>query len=167
MIAGPTLSELKALAVRGHIHESAPACATLSLPIAADAARVWDVLGGIERWRDWHPDIGPARFDEPVDGPAGLRPGLRFTWKMGGMRIRSELARVEPGRALAWTGSLLGMKAIHGWTLIPGAADTTIVEVRESLDGLLVRAFMNEARLRATLWFWLTCLQRACERERP
>lgn len=54
------------------------------------------------------------------------------------MTIRSRLHTVEPNRRIGWTGSALGMYAIHNWTF-EADEKTTRAFTEESLSGWLTR----------------------------
>lgn len=114
------------------IDTHAPAFARDVIDIAADAPRVWALLADIGAWPAWHPAVSRARVLGPV------APGTVFRWTAGGIAITSTLRRVEPGRALAWTGHAVGADAVHAFTLTPTAAGVRVAS-EESLDGWLVR----------------------------
>jgi hypothetical protein len=120
---------------------------------------VWTVLSDLQRWPDWYEDVGTMR----IEGP--LAPGTRFTWKAGGMTIRSELVEVRPPRRIAWTGRALGLSAIHVWQLDPAEAGTQVTTA-ESFEGFLPRLLPGLMRrtLEKTLDTSIKLLRKACER---
>lgn len=70
----------------------------------------------------------------------GLAEGSVFRWKAGPGTITSTIGRVEPPRLIAWTGTTLGIKAIHFWWLEPRDGKT-FVRTNESYEGLVTRFF--------------------------
>lgn len=114
------------------IDSTAPAVARSEIEIAAPAAIVWSVLADIARWPSWNPDVKSASLE------GDLAEGATFSWKAGLGTIRSTLRRVEPPGLIAWTGTTLGIDAIHVYRL-EQEGTTTIVSSEESWDGLLVR----------------------------
>jgi hypothetical protein len=69
-----------------------------------------------------------------------VTPGTVFRWKAGPGTITSTIRRVEAPRLIAWTGSTLGIQAIHYWYLEPRDG-TTLVRTEESYEGLVARLF--------------------------
>jgi hypothetical protein len=114
------------------IDGNAPAAARAELEIHAPPGVVWEVLTDVEGWPGWNPDVRSASLEGP------LAPGTRFRWKAGPGTIVSTLDAVEPPRLIAWTGTTLGIRAIHVHRLEPHGQATLVVS-EESWDGLLVR----------------------------
>ena len=85
----------------------APVYSETSVHIEASPDVVWRLMTEVDGWPAWNPDIATASIDRP------LAPGARITWKAGPGTITSVVADVEPEERLAWTGSLLGIKAVH------------------------------------------------------
>jgi hypothetical protein len=90
------------------------------------------VLTGFERWPSWNPDVKSMR------APPSVAPGSEFTWKAGGMTIRSTIHEVERPRRIGWTGKTVGTRAVHVWRLVPRDG-ATVVATEESLAGWLPR----------------------------
>ena len=116
------------------INSGAPVSTHQRIFIAAHPARVWAVLTDVSRWAAWQPDIKQSQLN------GALQAGTSFDWKSGGVGIHSTLHTVAPARELGWTGTSLGVYAIHNWTLtaMPGGTEVT---VDESMQGLLARLF--------------------------
>ena len=114
------------------IDPTAPAVARGEVTVAAPREIVWDVLTDLASWPSWNRDVKSVS----VSGP--LAPGTVFRWKTGPGTITSTLQQVEPTHRIAWTGSTLGIKAIHVHRLEDGST-TTVVTSEESWDGLLVK----------------------------
>ncbi len=114
------------------VSEDAPVVSSVELEIEAPVETVWGVLTAIDGWPSWNPDVKSVT----IEGPAVE--GTTFRWKAGPSTIRSTIVRVDPPRLIAWTGSTLGIKAIHVWRLEPKNG-ATLVRTEESYDGLVAR----------------------------
>lgn len=110
----------------------APAYAEATITIGASRDIVWSLMADVAGWPTWNTDITEAAIE------GTLARGARIVWKSGPGTIRSKVADVVPRERLSWTGSLLGIKAIHVWVLATEGGDT-VVTTRESWDGLPVR----------------------------
>ena len=124
------------------INENAPVVARSQVQVAADPESVWALLTDLERWPTWKTDVRSLALHGP------LKPGTIFVWKAGPGQIRSTLHEVDPPRAISWTGSTFGIKAIDGFRLEPRDGGTQVSEA-ESWEGLTVRLFAG--RMRRTL----------------
>jgi uncharacterized protein YndB with AHSA1/START domain len=111
---------------------NAPVVAADEIEIAAPPEVVWEVMAAIDGWPAWNPDVTWASLD------GELAAGTKFRWKAGPGMIISTLRRVEPPRALAWSGSTLGIDAVHVWRLEPRGGGT-LVRTEESWEGLVAR----------------------------
>jgi hypothetical protein len=114
------------------INRNAPVQSKGDVEIAADPETVWKVLATIDRWPDWNPDIKSVSLDGSV------AKGTRFRWKAGAWKIVSVIQNVKRARLLAWTGRMMGIKAVHVWHLEPRGAGTLVLN-EESWDGLVAR----------------------------
>src|SRR5690606_8701102 len=124
------------------INRKAPVSAKRDVLVHAPRERVWDVLTDFARWPEWNPDVREVR----VDGP--LAPGSVFRWKAGPSQIRSRLEEVLPPERITWTGSTMGIRAVHVHVLASEGDGTRVVS-EESWSGLLARLFAG--RMRSTL----------------
>jgi hypothetical protein len=114
------------------INRKAPVLSKGVVEIAADPEAVWKVLATIDRWPDWNPDIKSVSLEGCV------AKGTRFRWKAGSWKIVSVIQNVKRDRLLAWTGRMIGIKAVHVWHLEPRGTGTLVVN-EESWEGLLAR----------------------------
>ncbi|HSK16359.1 MAG TPA: SRPBCC family protein [Gaiellaceae bacterium] len=114
------------------IDGNAPAVGRAELEIQAPHELVWEVLTDVEGWPEWNPDVRSASLEGP------LSPGTRFRWKAGPGTIVSTLEAVEPPGLIGWTGTTLGIHAIHVHRL-EARGNVTVVTSEESWDGVLVR----------------------------
>jgi hypothetical protein len=119
------------------INERAPVAATGEIVIAATPELVWDVMANIASWPSWNPDV------KSVSSGGLVAEGTQFRWKSGPGTITSTLRRVERPRQLAWTGSTLGINAIHVWRL-EAEGSSTLVRTEESWEGILPRLFRSQ-----------------------
>jgi len=116
------------------INLSAPVVASSETEIVAAREVVWHVLTRIEQWPTWNPDVKSVSMD------GGLHEGAQFRWKAGPGTITSTLEHVDAPRRIAWSGTTLGIEAMHVYAL---EADDPVTRVRteESYDGLVARLF--------------------------
>ncbi len=124
------------------INRDAPVTARRDVLVHAPPDRVWAVLTDFARWPEWNPDVREVR----VDGP--LTTGTVFRWKAGPSQIRSRLEEVLPPERITWTGSTMGIRAVHVHVLTPEGDGTRVIS-EESWSGLLTRLFAG--RMRSTL----------------
>jgi len=115
------------------IDRNAPAIASGKIEIAADRLAVWDRLTNFGGWPEWQPRVRSVDFDGEV------APGAVFRWKPGPTTITSTVTEVDPPSEVGWTGTTLGIQAVHVWRLAPSGGGTSVT-TEESWDGWLVRA---------------------------
>lgn len=137
----------------------APVRASAEGWIAAPPERVWDVQADLRTWPRWNPAV--SRID--LRGP--LEPGTVFTWKAGGLPIRSVLREVDRPRRLAWSGRAPGIRAEHVWVFSEEGQGTR-VETEESFSGLLPRILpgLMGRMLARSLEEGVEALRAECER---
>lgn len=140
-----------------NINHKAPVSCTKSIVISSPASEVWKVLTDINRWPEWQREISKAT----VNGP--LESGTTFDWKTGGMAIHSTLHTVQPFTHFGWTGKVMGIYAIHNFTLKP-QEDKTLVLVEESMEGFLARLLKSSFNklLEKGMINWLDALKNEC-----
>ena len=98
-------------------------------------------MSDIDRWPSWSRDITAAKLE------GALAPGTSFTWAAGPGTIRSTLIGVEPERMLAWTGSTMGIRAVHIWRIERRGDDTWLI-TEESWHGILASVLRGPMRKR-------------------
>jgi uncharacterized protein YndB with AHSA1/START domain len=141
------------------INRKAPVQFKGEVGIAADPETVWKVLATIEHWPDWNPDIKSVSLEGSV------AKDTKFRWKAKSWRIASVIQNVKRARLLAWTGRMMGIKAVHAWHLEPRDAGTLALN-EESWDGLvarLLRRSLQKALDKANA-SWLARLKAEAER---
>ena len=121
------------------INQNAPAAAEGELQIAADPQTVFSVIAAIDQWPSWNPDVKSVRVEGPV------QPGTVFRWKAGPSSLTSTLHVVDPPREIAWTGTTMGIRAVHVFRF--QASDVgTLARSEESWEGLLPRLLKGYSR---------------------
>jgi uncharacterized protein YndB with AHSA1/START domain len=140
------------------INNNAPVKCSRSITINADAKKVWKVLTDINNWPAWQKDITLSEMTED------LKSGNTFTWKSGGIRIRSKLHTVVHQKQFGWTGKTMGIFAIHNWSLFHKDGKTTVY-AEESMEGFLAGLFRKSLNqnLEAGMQKWLDHLKQKCE----
>jgi len=114
------------------INERAPVIASGEIEVAADANIIWEIMSTIDLWPEWNADVSSASLQ------GDLAPGSKFTWKEGQMTITSTISQADRPHNLAWTGTTLGIKAIHVWRL-EKRGEKVMIKTEESWEGLLPR----------------------------
>ena len=121
------------------INRNAPATADGELRIDADPETVFEVISGIDRWPSWNPDVRSVRVEGQV------QPGTVFRWKAGPSSLTSTLRVVDPPREIAWTGTTMGIKAVHVFRF--RASDGgTMARSEESWEGLIASLLKGYSR---------------------
>ena len=140
------------------INQKAPVICKRSVTIGAPREKVWERLSNINEWPHWQTDISKSE----IKGPAVS--GSEFTWKSGGANIRSVLHTATPSKYFGWTGSSMGVFAIHNWVLSEKDGHTKVM-VEESMEGWLAivfSGFFNKS-LETGMERWLKYLKVKCE----
>ncbi len=115
---------------RMKINESAPVIAAHEVLVRAGPEVVWSIIVAVDHWPDWNPDVR-ATFIE-----GDLAAGTDFRWKAGPGTIRSRVLEIREPHHLVWSGTTLGIKAVHLWQ-IERRGEETLVRSEESWEGLL------------------------------
>ena len=141
------------------IDRNAPATASGEIVISAVPEVVWDVMADIDGWPSWSPDIRSAELTGP------LAVGSLFRWKSGSASLTSVLRSVDRPRELGWTGSTMGVKAVHVFRFDPHE-DGTLVRSEESWRGILASLLKGYSRktLDRGIRNWLALLKAEVER---
>ena len=121
------------------INRNAPATADGELRIDADPETVFEVISGIDRWPSWNPDVRSVRVEGQV------QPGTVFRWKAGPSSLTSTLRVVDPPREIAWTGTTMGIKAVHVFRF-QASDGGTLARSEESWEGLMARLLKGYSR---------------------
>lgn len=121
------------------INSDAPATAEGEIQIAALPETVWEVISAIEAWPSWNPDVKSIALEGP------LAPGSVFRWKSGPASLTSRLEVVDAPRELAWTGTTMGIRAVHVFRFEP-KDQGTLARSGESWEGLLANLLKGYSR---------------------
>ena len=103
--------------------------ATSEITINSTKHHVFEILSDINGWPEWQSSVTKAE----IKGSTEV--GKKFTWKGGGLNIKSQLHTVNPDSEIGWTGRIWWIKAVHNWYLKEENGQTKVV-VKESLKGL-------------------------------
>ena len=121
------------------INRNAPATAEGELRIDADPQTVFSVISAIDQWPSWNPDVKSVTVEGPV------QPGTVFRWKSGPSTLTSTLQVVDPPDEIAWTGTTLGIKAVHVFRF-QASDGRTLAHSEESWEGLIARLLKGYSR---------------------
>jgi uncharacterized protein YndB with AHSA1/START domain len=121
------------------INRDAPATAEGELWIDADPQTVFSVIAAIDQWPSWNPDVKSVSVEGPV------QPGTAFRWKAGPSSLTSTLQMVDPPREIAWTGTTMGIKAVHLFRFQASDGDT-LARSEESWAGLMASLLKGYSR---------------------
>jgi hypothetical protein len=141
------------------INDQAPIILRAEIEVTAPPDLVWEVLSGIDGWPNWNPEVKQASLDGP------LVEGATFRWKAGPSSLTSKLVTVAASRQIAWTGKLMGLRAIHVYNLEPRDGKT-LVRTEESVEGSLAHVFRGSLtkRMNAAIHRGLESLKTEAER---
>jgi uncharacterized protein YndB with AHSA1/START domain len=121
------------------INRNAPATADGELRIAADPQTVFAVISAIHQWPSWNPDVKSVSLEGPV------QPGTVFRWKSGPSSLTSTIQVLDPPREIAWTGTTMGIKAVHVFRF-QATDGGTLARSEESWEGLLASLLKGYSR---------------------
>jgi len=121
------------------INRDAPATAEGELQIDADPRTVFSVISAIDQWPSWNPDVRSVTLQGPV------QPGAVFRWKSGPSSLTSTLQVVDPPHEIAWTGTTMGIKAVHVFRFQANDG-RTLARSEESWEGLLASLLRRYSR---------------------
>jgi hypothetical protein len=138
----------------------APVQSIKTITIRATPEKVWTILTDVNKWETWESDN-----KSPVL-KGDFKAGNSFTWKSNGLSIRSDIKLAEPYSKIAWSGPAFGAFAIHTWTFTPIPGGYTRVEIRESMEGWLVKLlkYKFQIGLDSSLDKWLAALKEEAEK---
>jgi uncharacterized protein YndB with AHSA1/START domain len=121
------------------IDRDAPATAEGEIDIAASPEVVWSVISDLSAWPSWNTDVKSMS----VEGP--LQPGTTFRWRSGSAKLTSTLRTFDPPKAIGWTGTTMGIKAVHIFTFEPSGGGTRATSA-ESFRGLIPSVLRGYSR---------------------
>jgi uncharacterized protein YndB with AHSA1/START domain len=112
------------------INHAAPAMFSGSIRIDADPQTVFDAIADVDAWASWNSDVRSAKLGGP------LQVGTVFRWKAGPSTLRSTLQVVDPPREIGWTGTTMGIRAVHVFRF-EASNGGTLARSEESWEGFL------------------------------
>jgi len=121
------------------INRNAPATAEGERQIAADPQTVFAVISAIDQWPSWNPDVKSVELQGPV------QEGTVFRWKSGPSTLTSTLQVVDPPHEIAWTGTTMGIKAVHVFRFQANDVGT-LARSEESWEGLIAGLLKGYSR---------------------
>jgi uncharacterized protein YndB with AHSA1/START domain len=121
------------------INRNAPATAEGERQIAADPQTVFAVISAIDQWPSWNPDVKSVELQGPV------QEGTVFRWKSGPSTLTSTLQVVDPPHQIAWTGTTMGIKAVHVFRFQANDVGT-LARSEESWEGLIASLLKGYSR---------------------
>ncbi len=107
---------------------SAKCYATSEITVNSTKHQVFEILSNINDWPEWQSSVTKAE----INGRPEV--GKIFTWKGGGLNIKSQLHTANSDWEIGWTGNIWWIKAVHNWYLTEETGQTKVV-VKESLKG--------------------------------
>lgn len=109
------------------------------IQIDADRQTVFSVISAIDEWPSWNSDVRSATLEGEV------RPGTVFRWRSGASSLRSTLQVVDPPSEIAWTGTTMGINAVHVFRF-ESREGGTLARSHESWEGLVATMFKGTSR---------------------
>lgn len=116
------------------VNNNAPVRSGNQIEIEAPIDTVWKILTDIKNWKNWQKAVS----ETVVQGEVGE--GTQFNWKAGGVSFKSKIHTAELNSKFGWTGTTIGVSAIHNWTF-EEKGNKTVVIVEESLQGIFPKLF--------------------------
>ncbi|MEQ8470518.1 MAG: SRPBCC family protein [Marinoscillum sp.] len=150
------MKTLGPLAQEGKINPDASIRDSQSIIINASIEKVWNAIIDIKGWSEWNPDIKSVKIES-------VEVGKSFSWNIGGTTINSTIRQIIPNELISWTGSAMGIKAIHVWRLEEAEGNQTIVTTEESMQGFFT-LFFSHQKLHSSLLNWLDRLKQEAEK---
>lgn len=144
------------LASQGKINQNASLRDKQAVIVNAGIEKVWETLINFESWSTWNDQIKSMKIDK-------VEEGTKFKWTINGSSVTSSIQKISKPELLTWTGSFMGLKAIHVWKLEATEGNQTIVTTEESIQGFLT-IFLGHQKLHDTLVYWLNKLKEASEK---
>lgn len=158
---GPSLQKLHTdYAQAGKTDARAPLWNSASIIIDAPIASVWKIICDLPNRHLWHPGFELLAMDK-------FEPEQKFSWKLNGMRLKSQIAIIIPEKELTWSGIFLAYKAVDRQLLESLPDNKTKVTIEESLAGTLLPLFFNRKQLQTGHEKMLTGLKRFAESAIP
>jgi hypothetical protein len=121
------------------INRSAPAIASGETFIDAAPEVVFGVIAAIDEWPSWNRNV------KSVDVEGDVAPGAVFRWKAGPASLISKVKVVDPPCEIAWTGTMMSIKAVHVFQF-EGRDGGTLARSEESWEGWIASLLRGYSR---------------------
>jgi uncharacterized protein YndB with AHSA1/START domain len=121
------------------IDRTAPVTADGETFVSAPPETVWAVMADLTSWPTWNHDVTSMEFD------GRLQPGTTFRWRSGSASLTSTLQVVDAPREIGWTGTSMGIKAVHVFEFQPMDGGT-LARSAESFRGLIPSVLRTYSR---------------------
>jgi uncharacterized membrane protein len=112
------------------VNEKAPVVSRGEIEIDAPPDVAFDMIADIARWPEWNRDVKSVELAGPV------RQGTTFVCKAGPGKIKSRLEEVERPNVIGWTGSTMGINAVHVWRF-EAREGGCLAKTEESWEGFM------------------------------
>ena len=155
----PSSSNQSDLARAGQIDLSAPIVADQSITVDASVTTVWKTISQINKWPEWQLGIKSVKIEGPIFA------GQVFEWDNGGTQIVSTIELIQAPTGITWTGSAMGLKAIHVWNITAQPDGRVLVRTAESMRGFPSSLFYSSSDLQKANSGWLKALKERSEAE--
>jgi Polyketide cyclase / dehydrase and lipid transport len=110
------------------INRGAPLVIREGVSVEAPPSVVFATLADFAAWPTWQSNVSR------VTAESSAAPGLRFSWRAGGVNITSTVELFEPPLAVGWTGRSIGTRAVHIWRVAEERGGTRVA-TEESMEG--------------------------------
>ncbi|PIP38251.1 MAG: hypothetical protein COX19_13775 [Desulfobacterales bacterium CG23_combo_of_CG06-09_8_20_14_all_51_8] len=113
-----------------------------AVQIHAPLQRVWDVFADIRHWKDWNPVCRECRFEAGSALVKGACISFELSPVILPMRIAPVVTHCEPGKKVVWTGSRLGIHAVHEFYFTENANGVELKSIEYFTGPMLIFARM-------------------------
>ena len=145
--------KLLVIAKNKQIHGDAPVRAEASIMLKVPAYIVWKRVTEIQNWQNWSSVVS----ETAIRGT--LNPGRKFTWIMNEEEFNSEIAVFEPMSSLSIISNGPWGNNILLWNISSFNENTTIILVKESIDGFWANWLYSPEERKESLEQWLKDLK--------
>ena len=151
--AAPEYDELLVIAKNKQINGDAPIRAEASIMLQVPTYIVWKRIAEIQNWQNWSSVVS----ETAIRGT--LNPGRKFTWNMNEEEFNSEIAAFEPMSSLLIVSKGPWGNNILLWNISSFNQNTTIILVKESIDGFWANWLYSPEERKESLEQWLKDLK--------
>jgi hypothetical protein len=127
--------------------ENRPVFVRNEILINASQETIWSWLTYVTSWPQWYENSSNIETLNQIDDY--LTPETRFKWRTFKTNITSEIKEFEPYTRLSWEAKGFGLKAYHGWLIIPIENGCKVIteETQYGLLPSLGRSFIKKGLL--------------------